>query len=107
MTTNKTTALIEAFRAEVNSIPMGQECVQKGASAYNWGKYYLARLETLAAFEQLEQVQDRFNTDSELNVSPVRELSVEEVAMNLVVHGSALNAAKALAKLGTIRVVEE
>lgn len=150
MTTNKTTALIEAFRAEVNSIPMGQECVQKGASAYNWGKYYLARLETLAAFEQpsvkdgellpcpfcgceasyrdkpykeveclccdcnicdesYELVVKRWNTRAAFEQPAVRKMTVDEVEEYIYSETKRFTETSvliALAKLGTIRVVE-
>lgn len=66
--------------------------------------------------ERKEQVQDRFNTGSKLNVSPVRVMSVDEVQRAIAaacdspschpIYSTRMRIARALAKLGTIRVVE-
>lgn len=39
--------LVDAFEQKVKETPVGSECPQKGASYYNWGKYYLTILKGL------------------------------------------------------------
>lgn len=52
--------LVKAFRDHVNAIPLGHEISTNGRSSYNWGKAYLAVLETiLAHLKQTEATNEK------------------------------------------------